>query len=187
MLAAAAAALGNLGYHHDINRCAIVDAGGMVVVVAVVAVALLVLVLVKMVVVVLIIKAAAAAMMATRPHLILQMAAAPAQPSLAPQVSRRWSHLAPLHPPTCTGQQARDIPCSDALKHRSRAPVVASVRNIIYNAPSARSRLFNEEVPLIFENSPGNCNAWQLTASIDTASPGCHLWDCPPPPPPPPI
>ena len=25
---AAAAALGNLGYHHDINRCSIVNAGG---------------------------------------------------------------------------------------------------------------------------------------------------------------
>jgi hypothetical protein len=28
VLAAAAAALGNLGYHHDINRCSIVNAGG---------------------------------------------------------------------------------------------------------------------------------------------------------------
>ena len=27
VLAAAAAAIGNLGYHHDLNRCAIVDAG----------------------------------------------------------------------------------------------------------------------------------------------------------------
>ncbi len=28
VLAAAAAALGNLGYHHDVNRCSIVNAGG---------------------------------------------------------------------------------------------------------------------------------------------------------------
>jgi hypothetical protein len=34
VLAAAAAALGNLGYHHDINRCSIVDLGGTVMVMA---------------------------------------------------------------------------------------------------------------------------------------------------------
>ncbi len=63
-----------------------------------------------------------------------------------PQASKRSSRRARRRTLMCTALRVRVAHGADLNLRHSLAPAVASIRNIIYNAPSARARLHSEQV-----------------------------------------